>query len=68
MFFIQQGALIGTRKPIELAKGKWAIHCKNIDTIIEALKIASKAINDGEFDAAMESMAGKVRQNFKDSA
>ncbi len=57
-----------TRKPIELAKGKWAIHCKNIDAIIEALKIASKAINDGEFDAAMESMAVKVRQNFKKNA
>ena len=57
-----------TRKPIELAKGKWAIHCKNIDAIIEALKSVSKAVGDGEFDMAMEGMAVKVRQNFKKSA
>jgi hypothetical protein len=57
-----------TRKPIELAKGKWAIHCKNIDAIIEALKTVSKAVGDGEFDTAMEGMAVKVRQNFKKSA
>lgn len=57
-----------TRKPIELAKGKWAIHCKNIDAIIDALKTVSKAVGDGEFDAAMEGMAVKVRQNFKKSA
>jgi hypothetical protein len=54
-----------TRKPLELAKGKWSIHCKNIDSIIDALKTVAKAISDGEFDAAMESMAVKVRQNFK---
>ncbi len=57
-----------TRKPIELAKGKWAIHCKNIDAIIDALKTVSKAVGDGEFDTAMEGMAVKVRQNFKKSA
>lgn len=57
-----------TRKPIELAKGKWAIHCKNVDAIIEALKTVSKAVGDGEFDTAMEGMAVKVRQNFKKSA
>jgi hypothetical protein len=57
-----------TRKPIELAKGKWSIHCKNIHAIIDALKTVSKAISDGEFDAAMEAMAVKVRQNFKKSA
>jgi hypothetical protein len=57
-----------TRKPLELAKGKWSIHCKNIDAIIDALKTVSKAINDGEFDAAMEGMAVKVRQNFKNTA
>jgi hypothetical protein len=54
-----------TRKPIELAKGKWSIHCKNIDAIIEALRTVSKSINEGEFDATMEGMAVKVRQNFK---
>ncbi len=57
-----------TRKPLELAKGKWSIHCKNIDAIIDALKMVSKAISDGEFDAAMEAMAVKVRQNFKKTA
>ena len=57
-----------TRKPIELAKGKWAIHCKNIDAIIDALKTVSKAVGDGEFDTAMDGMAVKVRQNFKKSA
>lgn len=57
-----------TRKPIELARGKWSIHCKNVDAIIEALKTVSKAVGDGEFDAAMEGMAVKVRQNFKKSA
>jgi hypothetical protein len=57
-----------TRKPIELAKGKWSIHCKNIDAIIEALRTVSKSINEGEFDGTMEGMAVKVRQNFKKSA
>ena len=57
-----------TRKPIELAKGKWAIHCKNVDAIIDALKTVSKAVGDGEFDTAMDGMAVKVRQNFKKSA
>jgi hypothetical protein len=57
-----------TRKPLELAKGKWSIHCKNIDAIIDALKMVSKAIGGGEFDTAMESMAVKVRQNFKKTA
>jgi hypothetical protein len=54
-----------TRKPLELSKGKWSIHCKNIDAIIDALKTVSVAISNGEFDAAMEGMAIKVRQNFK---
>jgi hypothetical protein len=61
-------SILYTRKPLELAKGKWSIHCKNIDAIIDALKMVSKAIGDGEFDTAMEAMAVKVRQNFKKTA
>lgn len=56
------------RKPIELAKGKWSIHCKNVEGIIDALRTVLKAVSDGEFDSAMEGMAMKVRQNFKKAA
>ena len=57
-----------TRKPIELAKGKWAVQAKDLDGIIVALKTLSKSIEEGHFDGAIEVMATKARQNFNRAA
>ena len=61
-------SLFYTRKPLELAKGKWAVQCADISAVIEALKMLSKAVSEGHFDAAIEGMARKVRQNFGKAA
>jgi hypothetical protein len=61
-------AIFYTRKPIELSKGKWAVQVKDLDGVVAALRVLSKSIEDGQFDAAIETMATKVRQNFERAA
>ena len=61
-------SLFYTRKPIELAKGKWAVQCGDLNATIDALKTLSKAVGEGRFDDAIEGMAKKVRQNFGKAA
>lgn len=51
--------------PLELAKGKHAIACNDMDDLIEALKKAKAIAVDGTFDAQLATISGQVRARFK---
>ena len=53
------------RRPLELAKGKWAIQCEGLEGIIQGLRSVEKAILAGEFDSQIMQNAERTRANFK---
>lgn len=50
---------------LELAKGKHAIACANVDGVIEALKQARALALDGTFDSQLTAISEQVRARFK---
>ena len=56
------------RKPVELAKGKFAIKCATIPDVKAALVKVREAVAAGEFDAALATMANEIRAKFKNRA
>jgi hypothetical protein len=57
-----------TRKPIELAKGKWSIQCKDLDGVATALQTITKSVEAGDFDDPIEALAETVKKKFKKAA
>ena len=56
------------RKPIELAKGKYAIKCNAVSDVKSALTKVREAVAGGEFDAALANLANDIRAKFKNKA
>lgn len=56
------------RKPIELAKGKFAIKCASVPDVKAALVKVREAVAAGEFDSALATMANEIRAKFKNRA
>jgi hypothetical protein len=54
--------------PLELAKGKHAIACDDMDDVIDALHKAKAATLDGTFDAQLTTISAEVRSRFKKGA
>lgn len=52
-------------KVIELAKGKTAIELASEDDVLPTLALIKQAVEAGELDAAIETVSGAVRSNFK---
>jgi len=53
------------KSPLELAKGKHAIACADMDDVIAALKKAREIAVEGTFDSQLEAISEKVRTRFK---
>ena len=53
------------KKPLELAKGKYAIQCTSLEDIAESLGVVKEYVLRGEFDDKLEAVAKGVRRNFK---
>jgi hypothetical protein len=53
------------RQPLELAKGKYAIQCADLDGIASAFRAVEKAIVAGSYDQLLMDRSEKARANFK---
>lgn len=53
------------RKPIELAKGKFAIKCSSVPDVKVALTKVRESVATGEFDSVLAAMASEIRSKFK---
>lgn len=51
--------------PLELAKGKHAIACDDMDDVAEALQKARHVALEGTFDAQLTAISEQVRSRFK---
>jgi hypothetical protein len=52
------------RRPLELAKGKFAIKCGSLDDVRAALVAVRAEVAKGELDAQLAKLAGEVRSGF----
>ncbi len=53
------------KKPIELAKSKYAFQCTSLEEVIEHLGVVKEYVLRGEFDDKLDAVAKGVRRNFK---
>ncbi len=56
------------RKPIELAKGKFAIKCASVPDVKTALGKVRESVATGEFDTVLATMANEIRSKFKNKS
>ena len=53
------------RRPLELAKGKFAIKCGSSVEIKDALAKVRESVAAGDFDASLATFAAEIRAKFK---
>ena len=52
-------------KVLELAKGKQAVELDSSNDLVDVLQTIKAAVNEGELDAAIETVSGEVRSRLK---
>ena len=55
------------KSPLELAKGKFSIVCRELDEVMSSLQTVRSAILKGDFDSTLEKRSKSIRSNFKSS-
>jgi len=52
------------KKPIELAKGKFSVVCKDLEAVKESLLTIRDSVQKGDFDSLLQSRSHTIRSNF----
>ena len=55
------------KSPLELAKGKFSIVCRELDEVMTSLQTVRSSILKGDFDTLLERRSKSIRSNFKSS-